>query len=107
MELSQGWIHGGGGGGDSGGQDPPPFWGTPKLHKEGKNVACVCAKMLTPPPLSEILYPPLYLPGLILAKCTISTGGIYFLHEVFFHNDLTAGLVENIIMLISIRGSGR
>ena len=29
-----------GGGGVLGGQDPPtPFWGTPKLHKEGKNVA--------------------------------------------------------------------
>ena len=28
------------GGGGPGGQDPsPPFWGTPKLHKEGKNVA--------------------------------------------------------------------
>ena len=24
---------------------PPPFWGTPKLHKEGKNVARVPAKM--------------------------------------------------------------
>ena len=25
------------GGGDLGGHDtPPPFWGTPKLHKEGK-----------------------------------------------------------------------
>ena len=23
---------------------PPHFWGTPKLHKEGKNVAHVCAK---------------------------------------------------------------
>ena len=21
---------------------PPPFWGNPKLHKEGKNVVCVC-----------------------------------------------------------------
>ena len=31
------------GGGDPGGQDPP-FWGTPKLHKEGKNVARVRAK---------------------------------------------------------------
>ena len=29
------------GGGSPGGQDPPPppFWRTPKLHKEGKNVA--------------------------------------------------------------------
>ena len=27
---------GGGGRGGPGGQDPPPFWGTPKLHKEGK-----------------------------------------------------------------------
>ena len=27
-----------------GGQDPLPLLGeTPKLHKEGKNVACVCA----------------------------------------------------------------
>ena len=26
------------GGGGPGGQDPP-FWGTPKLHKEGKNGA--------------------------------------------------------------------
>ena len=23
---------------------PPPFWGTHKLHKEGKNVARICAK---------------------------------------------------------------
>ena len=23
---------------------PLPFWGTPKLHKEGENVACMCAK---------------------------------------------------------------
>ena len=39
-------IHGGGQGriqGGPGGQDPP-FWGTPKLHKEGKNVARVRAK---------------------------------------------------------------
>ena len=31
------------GGGGPGGQDPP-FWGTPKLHKEGKNGARVRAK---------------------------------------------------------------
>ena len=36
----QGRIQGGGG---PGGQDPP-FWGTPKLHKEGKNGALVRAK---------------------------------------------------------------
>ena len=40
-DLIQGRIQGGG----PGGQDsPPPFWGTPKLHKEGKNVARVRAK---------------------------------------------------------------
>ena len=33
------------GGGVPGGQDPP-FWGTRKLHKEGKNVPRVCAKTL-------------------------------------------------------------
>ena len=27
---------GGGGGGSWGSGLPPPFWGTPKLHKEGK-----------------------------------------------------------------------
>ena len=34
------------GGSGPGGQDtpPPPFWGTPKLHKEGKNVARMLAK---------------------------------------------------------------
>ena len=49
------------------GLPPPPFWGTPKLHKEGK-MARACARKLCvlvlnsyldPPPLSEILYPPL------------------------------------------------
>ena len=29
---------------ESSGSGPPPFWGTPKLHKEGKNVAA-CARM--------------------------------------------------------------
>ena len=33
----QGRIQGGGG---VLGVRNPPFWGTPKLHKEGKNVAC-------------------------------------------------------------------
>ena len=32
------------GGGSWGSGPPPPFWGTPKLHKEEKNVARVCAK---------------------------------------------------------------
>ena len=32
------------GGGGPGGPDPPPFWGTHKLHKEGKNVARVHGK---------------------------------------------------------------
>ena len=46
----------------------PPFWGTPKLHKEGQK-RCTCARECTaflvvncyldPSPLSEILYPPL------------------------------------------------
>ena len=31
-----------------GGQDPhtppPPFWGTPKLHKEGKKTLCTCTR---------------------------------------------------------------
>ena len=32
-------------GGGAGGQEPPPpFWGTPKFHKEGKNVARVRAE---------------------------------------------------------------
>ena len=37
----------GGGGGAPGGQDPPPppFWRTSKLHKEGKNAACMHTKM--------------------------------------------------------------
>ena len=56
-----------GGGGSWGSGPPPPFWWTPKLHKEGKNVARVRAKtphfstlqLPRPPPLSEILYPPL------------------------------------------------
>ena len=65
-------IRGGsrGGGGDPRGQDPlPPFWGTPKLHKEGKTLHA-CAPIghvlvlnsylnTPPPPFSEILYPPL------------------------------------------------
>ena len=33
------------GGGGVLGVRTPPFWGTPKLHKEGKNVARVRAKM--------------------------------------------------------------
>ena len=33
-----------GGGGGPGGQEPPLFWGTPKLHKEGKNGAHVHVK---------------------------------------------------------------
>ena len=41
-KFRQGRIHGGGGGG-AGGQDRL-LWETPKLHKEGKKVACVCAK---------------------------------------------------------------
>ena len=55
-----------GGAGVPGGQAPLPFWGTPKLHKHGKNVAHVCAKMprfgtkqLPGPHLFKILYPPL------------------------------------------------
>ena len=40
MMVTQGRIQGGGG---PGGQDPP-FWGTPKLHKEGKNGARMRAK---------------------------------------------------------------
>ena len=32
------------GGGSWGSGPPPPFWGTPKLHKEGKNVPRVRAK---------------------------------------------------------------
>ena len=42
VSIIQGRIQGGGG---PGGQDPP-FWGTPKFHKEGKNVAHVRAKSL-------------------------------------------------------------
>ena len=43
-----------------GGQDPPPpFWGTPKLHKEGKHRISVLNSYPDPRPLSEILYPPL------------------------------------------------
>ena len=55
-----------GGGGGPGGQDTP-FLGTPKLQKEGKNVARVHAQNAAfqlpgpPPPLSEILFPPLVL----------------------------------------------
>ena len=78
-------IHGGGGGGGPGGPDhlpptppPPPFWGTPKLHKEGKRTSRACTRKLCvlvlnsyldppppppPPPLSEILYPPLEVRG--------------------------------------------
>ena len=46
---------------------PPPFWGTPKFHKEVKT-SRACARIHhvlvlnsypDPPPLSEILYPPL------------------------------------------------
>ena len=53
--LDQGRIQGGGGG--PGGQDTPspsPLWGTPKLHKEGKNVARMGRILVTvtrtPPP---------------------------------------------------------
>ena len=42
-EVSQGWIQGWGGGGVLGVRTTP-LWGTPKLHKEGKNVARVRAK---------------------------------------------------------------
>ena len=37
--VSAGADPGGGGGGPGGQDPPPPFWGTPKLHKEGKNVS--------------------------------------------------------------------
>ena len=60
----EGRIRREGGGGCLGVRTPPPLWGTPKLHKVGGNVACVCAntprfstKQLHGPPLSEILYP--------------------------------------------------
>ena len=54
----------------SGPPPPPPLWGTPKLHKEGRNVVCMHTN--TPrfstehlpgpsPPLSKILYPPLHM----------------------------------------------
>ena len=33
-----------GGGRPWGQEPPPPFWGTPKLHKEGKNVVRMRAK---------------------------------------------------------------
>ena len=33
------------GGAGPGGQEPPLFWGTPKLHKEEKNVGRVRAEM--------------------------------------------------------------
>ena len=43
---------------------PPPFLGTPKLQKEGKNVARVLVlNSYADPPLSEILYPPLHSPS--------------------------------------------
>ena len=39
--ATQGRIQGAG----PGGQDPPPpFWGTPKLHKEGQNVVRMLEK---------------------------------------------------------------
>ena len=57
----------GGGGWGPGGQDsPPPFWGTPKLHKEGKNVARMGANephfssSADPPPFQN----PVSTPGL-------------------------------------------
>ena len=43
--AKQGWIQGWGGGGGGGvvvGVMTPLFWGTPKLHKDEKNVALVC-----------------------------------------------------------------
>ena len=55
------------GGGGPGGQDPPPFGGPPNFIKKEK-MARACARKLRilvlnsypDPPLSEILYPPLF-----------------------------------------------
>ena len=62
------YSRGGSRGGGPWGQDPPPFWGAPKLHKEVKKTLRACARKrrilvlnsYPDPPLSEILYPPLY-----------------------------------------------
>ena len=73
MMLANPW---GGGGSWGSGLPPHPFWGTPKLHKEGKvwRVRAQIRQVLVlnsypDRPLYEILYPP-------LPKWTkLSTGG--------------------------------
>ena len=54
---------------------PPSLWNTPKLHKEGENAACVCAKKK----LSEILYLPLHI--VCYSSSLDSAGSSSYRHE--------------------------
>ena len=57
MHVCPGADPGGGGGGSWGSGLPPSLWGTPKLHKEGKNVVCVCPTRTPPPLLKSCIRP--------------------------------------------------
>ena len=76
-------CRGGSRGGGPGGQDPPPFWGTPKLHKEGKNGAA-CARKL------HVLVLNSY-PDPLLPKNPVSAPGVY---EAPAHHKLGAYTID-------------
>ena len=86
--MYQGRIQGGGGLGV--GTPPPPFWGTPKLHKEGKNVArkrrvLVLNSYLDPPPpfQNPVSAPALYtvVPVPAYYHCFLITSRIIFQNQ--------------------------